>query len=215
MSTARTHGSIIDISPLISARTAVFPGDTAFERRTLMHVDQGNHISLSAISTTVHLGAHADAPIHYGAGGRTLEEQPLDLYVGPARVVRVDGARGRAVTVADLAGKVPFGTERIVIATGSFPDPERWNADFASIDPPLVGWLATRGVRLVAIDTPSVDQSTSKELPAHAAFFAHDVSIIEGVRLDGVPEGEYELIALPLHLEGADASPVRAVLRPR
>jgi arylformamidase len=213
-STARS-GGLIDISPILSARTAVFPGDTAFERRTLMHVDDDHHISLSAISTTVHLGAHADAPIHYGKGGRTLCQQPIELYVGSARLVRVDGARGRAVTTADLAGKVPFGTERILIATGSFPNPERWNDDYAAIEPDLVIWLATRGVRLIAVDTPSVDPATSKDLPAHAACFAHDVSIIEGVRLEGVPEGEYELIALPLRIEGADASPVRAVLRPR
>lgn len=209
------QGRLIDISPVISARTAVFPGDTAFDRRTLMHVDEGHHISLSAISTTVHLGAHADAPIHYGKGGRTLCQQPIELYVGPARLVRVDRARGRAVKVEDVAGRVPFGTERVLIATGSFPDPEQWNDDYASIDPALVVWLATRGVRLIAVDTPSVDPATSKDLPAHAACFAHDVSIIEGVQLGDVPEGEYELIALPLRLEGADASPVRAVLRPR
>ena len=108
---------------------------------------------------------------------------------------------------------MPFGTERVVIATGSFPDPERWNPDFASIDPALVGWLDARGVRLVAIDTPSVDRSDSKDLPAHAAFLRHGVSIIEGVVLEGVPEGRYELIALPLRIEGADASPVRAILK--
>jgi arylformamidase len=204
---------LIDISPLLSARTAVFPGDTAFGRRTLMHVDEGHHISLSAIETTVHLGAHADAPVHYGKGGRAIHEQPLDLYVGPCIVVRVDGARGREVTAADLAGRVPFGTERLVLATGSYPDHENWNGDFASIDPGLVGWLDARGVRLVAVDTPSVDRAESKDLPAHAAFLRHDVAIIEGVVLEGVPEGRYELIALPLRIEGADASPVRAVLR--
>jgi arylformamidase len=133
--------------------------------------------------------------------------------VGPCVVVRVDGARGRAVTAADLAGRVPFGTERLVLATGSYPDHENWNGDFASIDPGLVGWLDARGVRLVAVDTPSVDRADSKDLPAHAAFLRHDVAIIEGVVLEGVPEGRYELIALPLRIEGADASPVRAVLR--
>lgn len=204
---------LIDISPLLSARTAVFPGDTAFERRDLMHVDQGHHISLSTITTTVHLGSHADAPIHYGAGGRTIEQQPLELYVGPCLVLHVEAAHGRAVTIQDLAGRVPFGTERLVLATGTHTDREAWTDSFASIDPPLVGWLDARGVRLVAIDTPSVDRADSKDLPAHAAFLAHDVSIIEGVVLEGVPEGRYELIALPLRIEGADASPVRAVLR--
>ena len=204
---------IFDISPVISPRLAVFPGDTPFERRELMHVDRGDHISLSATTSTVHLGSHADAPVHYGKGGGTIDRQPLELYVGPCRVVRVDGAHGRAVTVQDLAGRVPFGTERLVLATGSFPDPERWNADFASVDPALVEWLDTRGVRLVAIDTPSVDRSDSKDLPAHAAFFRTGISIIEGVVLAGVPEGRYELVALPLRIEGADASPVRAILR--
>ena len=204
---------IIDISPVLSPRIAVFPGDTSFERREPMHVDKGNHISLSSITSTVHVGSHADAPVHYGKGGRTIDQQPLGLYVGPCIVVRVDGARGRAITAQDLAGRVPFGTERIVIATGTFPDPERWTDDFASIDPALGAWLDARGVRLVAIDTPSVDRADSKDLPAHAAFFAHDVSIIEGVVLAGVPEGSYELIALPLRIEGADASPIRAVLR--
>lgn len=205
---------LIDISPVVSNRIAVFPMDTAFEREVLLDFGRGSHITLSRVRTTVHLGSHADAPVHYGEGGRTIDEQPLDLYVGPARLVRVEGARGRGVTVADVAGKVPFGTERVLIATETYPDPETWNGDFASIDPALVGWLATRGVRLVAIDTPSVDQSTSKDLPAHRAFFEHDVSIIEGVRLAGVPEGEYELIALPLRIEGGDGSPLRAVLRP-
>ena len=115
---------IIDISPLLSARIAVFPGDTEFARTQLMHVDQGQHISLSSLTTTVHVGSHADAPIHYGKGGRTIEAQPLELYVGPAVLVRVDSARGRAITAQDLAGRVPFGTERLIIATGSFPNPE-------------------------------------------------------------------------------------------
>ncbi len=204
---------LYDISPVISPRLAVFPGDTPFERRELMHVDRGDHISLSAVTSTVHLGSHADAPVHYGRGGRTLERQPLELYIGPCVVVRVEGARGRRVGVADLAGEVPFGTERVLIATGSYPDPERWNADFAAIEPELVRWLDTRGVRLVGIDTPSVDTADSKELPAHAAFFAADIAIIEGLVLAGVPEGPAELIALPLRIEGADASPVRAVLK--
>ncbi|MFO0961381.1 MAG: cyclase family protein [Phycisphaerales bacterium] len=206
---------LYDLSPLLSSRIAVFPGDTPFERRELMHVDRGDHISLSAVTATVHLGSHADAPVHYGRGGRTLEQQPLELYIGPCVVARVPDARGRRVGVADLAGRVPFGTQRLLIATGSYPDPEQWNPDFAAIDPELVRWLDTRGVRLVGIDTPSVDTADSKDLPAHAAFFAADIAIIEGLVLTGVPEGEAELIALPLRIEGADASPVRAILRTR
>jgi arylformamidase len=101
----------------------------------------------------------------------------------------------------------------VLIATNSFPDPERWNADFAGLEPALVDELAGAGVRLVGVDTPSVDLADSKDLPSHARCLAHGMAILEGLVLAGVPDGRYELIALPLRLEGFDASPVRAVLR--
>jgi len=202
-----------DISPRLSPRLAVFPGDTAFTRITALDIARGDPITLSATTATLHLGAHADAPAHYHRDGPSIDRQPLDLYVGPCQLIRVAAARGRAITVADVDGRCPPGTERLVLATGTYPDPERWVTDFASLDPALVAWLGARGVRLVVIDTPSVDRSDSKDLPAHAACFRHGIAIIEGVVLDGVPEGRYELIALPLAIEGGDASPVRAILR--
>ena len=202
-----------DISPPLSPRLAVFPGDTAFTRITTLDIARGDPITLSATTATLHLGAHADAPAHYHRDGPSIDRQPLDLYVGPCQLVRVAAARGRAIAVADVAGRCPSGTERLVLATGTYPDPERWVDDFASLDPALVPWLGARGVRLVVIDTPSVDRPDSKDLPAHAACFRHGIAIIEGVVLDGVPEGHYELIALPLAIEGGDASPVRAILR--
>jgi len=101
----------------------------------------------------------------------------------------------------------------VLLATGSYPDPTVWSEDFLGIDPSLVAALASRGVTLVGIDTPSVDPATSKDLPAHQAFLAHDIAILEGIVLTEVPEGHYELIALPLPLVGFDASPVRAILR--
>lgn len=204
---------LYDISPLISARVAVFPGDIPFSRSTTLDIARGDPITLSAITATLHLGAHADAPSHYHREGATIDRQPLDLYLGPCLLRRATGARGRTVGVADLDGRVPDGTERLVIATGTFPDPDRWTADFAALDPMLVEWLADRGVRLVVVDVPSVDRPDSKDLPAHAACRRRGIAIIEGVALDGVPEGHYELIALPLRISGADASPVRAVLR--
>lgn len=204
---------LYDISPRISPRTAVFPGDTTFSRHIALDIARGDPISLSGMTTTLHLGAHADAPSHYHREGATIDRQPLELYVGPCSLLRVSVARGRTVVVADVAGRLPAGTERLVLATGTFPDPDRWNADFATLDPALVEWLGDRGVQLVVIDTPSVDRSDSKDLPAHAACFRRGIAIIEGVVLDGVPEGPYELIALPLRIEGADASPVRAALR--
>src|SRR5262245_20479900 len=107
----------------------------------------------------------------------------------------------------------PVTAERLLLATGTFPDPEQFNEDFAALSPGLVEALHRQGVRLVGVDTPSVDLFSSKELPVHHTFLRHDMAILEGLVLAGVPEGVYELVALPLKLVGFDASPVRAILR--
>ncbi|HEY1860761.1 MAG TPA: hypothetical protein VGG61_10425, partial [Gemmataceae bacterium] len=103
--------------------------------------------------------------------------------------------------------------ERVLFATGTFPDPERFNQDFAALSSELVLGLHEQGVKLIGIDTPSVDLFDSRELPSHQAFLRCDMAVLEGLVLRDVPVGLYELIALPLRLEGFDASPVRAVLK--
>jgi arylformamidase len=108
---------------------------------------------------------------------------------------------------------VAVSKERVLLATGTFPDPNSFRDDFAALTPELIDFLHDSGVRLVGIDTPSVDLFDSKELETHHRFLAHDMAILEGLMLAHVPEGCYELIALPLHLVGFDASPVRAILR--
>ncbi len=201
---------IYDITPPITPGLAVWPGDTPPSREVLLDLRRGDSVTLSTLRSTVHLGAHADAPSHYGVAGQTIDERALERYVGPARVVRVDARRGSRIG----RDAVPEpGAERILLATGSFPDPTRFNTDFAALSVELVEWLHERGVKLVGIDTPSVDTFDSKELPAHNACLRHDLAILEGLVLEGVPEGPYELIALPLRLVGFDASPVRAILR--
>ena len=177
----------------------------------LLQLERGDSVTLSTLRSTVHVGSHADAPSHYGTTGRTIDEQPLDLYVGPCEVMRVQGTQGRRITVDDLPATPAV--ERLLLHTGTYPDPEQWNEDFAALDPALVDHLHDCGVRLVGIDTPSVDLFADKELIAHARFLARDMAIIEGLRLDGVAPGRYELIAPPLKLAGFDASPVRAILR--
>ena len=119
--------------------------------------------------------------------------------------------RAALIRPVDLPG--PIRTERVLLATGTYPDPTRFSSDFAALEPALIEHLWARGVRLVGVDTPSVDPFDSKDLPAHHAILQHDMAILEGLALAGVPEGLYELIALPLRLVGFDASPVRAVLR--
>jgi arylformamidase len=107
----------------------------------------------------------------------------------------------------------PITEERVLLCTGTYPDPNRFQTDFAALAPELVDHLHNLGVRLVGIDTPSVDLFESKDLPAHRRLLAHDMAILEGLVLANVPPGRYELCALPLPLIGFDASPVRAILR--
>lgn len=207
---------IYDISPALSERLGVWPGDTPLSREVLCEIARGDAITLSSLRATVHLGAHVDAPSHYGAGAATIDERPIDLYLGPCQVVRVEAPRGACIRPEMTAPRIalpPNAAPRVLFATGTFPNPDAFNEDFASLTPELIDWLHERGVRLVGIDTPSVDPFTSKDLPAHRACLRHDMAILEGLVLDGVPEGVYELIALPLKLVGFDASPVRAVLR--
>ena len=200
-----------DISPLLSSRTAVFPGDTPLGVRRILSFATGGNLELSSIETTVHLGAHADAPIHYHRDGGGIESRDPLLYIGPAQVIGVSDARGRRIRPSDLRGAA-ITAPRVLLRTGSFPDPDRWNGDFAALSPELVDWLADRGVRLVGIDTPSIDPADDRALETHQAVYRRDLAVLEGLVLEGVADGRYTLLAQPLKIEGADASPVRALL---
>lgn len=203
---------LIDISPLIDESIAVWPGDTPYARTVNLDLQAGGNLTLSDIRTTVHVGAHTDAPSHYAANGADIASRALDYYLGACLVLHVDVERGARIYPEDLKNK-PITSARVLLRTGTFPDPRNWNDDFASLSPELVDWLHERGVITVGIDTPSVDPFDDKVLEAHQALARNDMANLEGLVLDGVAEGEYELIALPLRLAGADGSPVRAVLR--
>lgn len=210
--------SVFDISPVISPSLGVWPGDNAYSREVLLDRERGDNITLSTIRSTVHLGSHADASNHYGKaseGAVGIDRMPLEHYVGPCRVVALSGpcAPGSRITPADVAGFDQIREQRVLIKTGSFPDPDRWNADFAGLSVELVEALAAGGVITIGIDTPSVDLQDSKDLPAHRAILKHRIAILEGLVLRDVEPGVYELIAPPLRLKDADASPVRAILR--
>ena len=201
---------LIDISPLISPEIAVWPGDVPFTRNENLSIATGSNIDLSSIHTTVHLGAHTDAPSHYLAEGEGIGDRDLSYYFGEVQVMSVDVARGQRILQSHLKGEIV--APRVLFRTGTYPDPNTFNTDFASLSPSLIEWLAHEGVRLVGIDTPSIDPADSKDLPSHAMVAANDLAILEGIVLDHVADGVYTLIALPLRLNGADASPVRAVL---
>ena len=203
---------IIDISPPISEETAVFPGDVSYKRDVSLDITKGDHLTLSSISTTLHLGAHVDAPNHYSMNGSGINNRSLNLYIGPCAVIQVESCEGGKIGPEHLPDELP--APRILFKTGSFPDPNNWNDDFWFFCPKLVEKFAHRGGVLLGIDTPSIDSSDSKELSSHKMVSENDLAILEGVVLDHVDPGRYNLIALPLSLVDADASPVRAILIP-
>jgi arylformamidase len=209
---AGVSARLIDISPVLSPRIAVWPGDTPFSRTVNVAIADGGNIDLSHVTTTVHVGAHTDAPNHYAADGQGIHERSLDLYYGPCEVIAVSVGRSERITPAHLPdADLP---SRVLFRTGTFPDPDAFNEDFAALSPELVEHLASQGVRLVGIDTPSIDLCDDAELLSHCAVARNDMAILEGIVLTHVPPGRYTLIALPLPLQGADASPVRAALVP-
>ncbi|HET7433367.1 MAG TPA: cyclase family protein [Thermoanaerobaculia bacterium] len=205
--------ALIDISPLVDATINVWPGDTPYSQTFNLEMSAGANLTLSEIRTSVHVGAHADAPSHYLAAGADIASRSLEYYLGRCNVFHIADSRGRRIMPSDVMQR-NVTAKRVLFRTDSFPDPRRWNEDFASLSPELVEWLYARGVITVGIDTPSVDPFDSKALEAHQALARCDMANLEGLVLtDVAPDREYELIALPLRLRHADASPVRAVLR--
>ena len=202
---------IYDISPPITENLKVWPGDTPPTREVLLDMKRGDNLTLSTLRATVHLGAHVDGPNHYGVDAPGVDEEPLEVYIGRCQVMSIDVPRlGR---IGPDAIDEAIEAERVLFHMGTYPDPNEFNEDFAALSPELISMLAATGVELVGVDAPSVDLFTSKDMPTHKACLEHAVSILEGLVLDEVPDGLYELIALPLKLVGFDASPVRAILR--
>jgi arylformamidase len=202
---------IWDISPLLSEKTAVFPGDQSYQRVVSMGFESGDHFALSSIQSTVHLGAHADAPNHYHKEGKGIDSRDLSLYMGTTQVIETNLPRGERIGPESIKGK-KIEASRVLFKTNSFPNSEVWNDDFNSLSPELIDKLHQMEVRLVGIDTPSVDPADDKKLLTHKKIYECDMAIIEGIVLKDVKEGIYQLIALPLPLKDCDASPVRAIL---
>ncbi len=203
----------IDISPTINSDIAVFPGDTKFSRNILLDFDSGN-LLLSTINTTVHLGSHTDAPNHYNKNGQDIADRDLNYYIGDCQVITVNIPRSQRITIKDIE-KIEISAKRILFKTLSFNDPNNWNDDFNSLSPQLIEYLSDKGVILVGIDTPSVDPHDSKNLESHSVIYQKNMAILEGIILDQVNDDLYTLIALPLKIKDADASPVRAILLPK
>ncbi len=200
-----------DISPPLHALTPLFPGDTAYSQQWAAQIGPGCPVNVSAITLSPHLGAHADAPLHYADGAAAIGHVDLAPYLGPCRVIHAIGV-GALIEPAHLAHAAEGLPPRVLVRTCNHA-PTAWSDEFSAFAPDTIDWLAKRGVRLVGIDSQSVDPPASKALPSHHRLLALDLRVLENLVLDDVPAGDYELIALPLKLTTADASPVRAVLR--
>jgi len=200
-----------DISPPIAADSPLFPGDEPYAQRWTARIGPGCPVNLSAISLSPHIGAHADAPLHYGDGERAIGEVDLSPYIGPCRVIHAID-RGTLIRPEHLAHAVEQLPPRVLVRS-CLAAPTAWSPQFASFAPETIIWLAGLGVKLVGIDSQSADPADSKTLDSHQELLLHDLRVLENLVLDAVPAGDYELIALPLKLMQACASPVRAVLR--
>lgn len=176
-----------------------------------MQIGPGCPVNVSAITLSPHLGAHADAPLHYGTDAAAIGAVNLDPFLGRCRVIHAID-KGPLVTPAHLAHASADLPPRVLVRTCQ-KAPTSWSSQFAAFAPDTIAWLASLGVTLVGIDSQSVDPADSKTLDSHLQLLAHDLRVLENLVLDDVEAGDYELIALPLKLTQACASPVRAVLR--
>ncbi|HEY7853024.1 MAG TPA: arylformamidase [Caulobacteraceae bacterium] len=201
-----------DISQTLRPGLPVWPGDTPFSHGRRWSQGEDSPVTVSRFATTVHAGAHADAPLHYSPGGDDAAAVPLGDYIGPCRLIDARG-QGAAVGAAFIARSVISPPPRVLFRTYERFPHDAWNSAFTAIEAAAIVALAALGVRLVGLDSPSLDPQESKAMSAHLAVLAADMRVLEGLVLDDVPAGDYELIALPLKLAGLDASPVRAVLR--
>lgn len=205
---------IWDISEPIEPATATFPGDTPFSQEWVMRMRDGASCNVSTIRMSVHVGTHTDAPLHYADDGSDMAGVDLQPYLGRCRVVDVRAEGSPALIPASaLTGALLDGVERVLLRTSDAHDHRTFDMGFASLGGPAAQVLADRGVKLVGIDTPSMDDATNKQLDGHRALYRGRVAILENLDLTGVPAGDYELIALPLRIVGCDSSPVRAILR--
>ncbi|XVJ62757.1 MAG: arylformamidase [Sphingopyxis sp.] len=203
---------IWDVSQPLRAGIPVWPGDTAFEETRVATISADCPVNVSRLVLSTHTGTHADGPVHYDPDGRGVGEGDLEPYLGPAQLLTVTAAGG-LVREADVLGRLVPGVRRVLLRAFDLFPADRWRSDFPAIDPALVDALAARGCILIGTDTPSLDPETSKTMLAHLAVARHGLAILEGLVFDDVADGLYELIALPLRLVHADASPVRALLR--
>jgi arylformamidase len=203
---------IWDISSPLHPGSPVFPGDTAYRQDWTATIAPGCPVNVSVLTLSPHVGSHADAPLHYDAQGEPVGALDLQPYLGPCRVIHAIGC-GPLIEWRQLAHAVQDLPPRLLVRTYQRMPVDRWDPALSAFAVETLERLADLGVLLVGIDSASIDPADSKTLPSHQLIRQRGLRVLENLVLDAVPEGDYELIALPLKLMLADASPVRAILR--
>ncbi|MDT2048335.1 arylformamidase [Bacillus sp. 1780r2a1] len=201
----------IDVSQPLNNKVACWPGDTPFSYRVSWSKEESGSVNVGEITMSVHTGTHIDAPFHFDSEGKKVKDLDVNLYIGESKVVHLHNPS--SISVEDLKKIDLAGVTRLLIKTGAWTNRETFPTSIPPVDKGVAEYLEEQGVRLLGLDLPSVDPLDSKELAAHHELAAHSVHILEGLVLDTIEEGDYELAALPLSLAEADGSPVRAVLR--
>lgn len=202
---------LIDISRKLGQNVPTWPGDTPFSFELGWTKADSGSVNVGKLEMSTHTGTHVDAPYHFDDEGKRIYDLDINLYVGKALVV--DMCNKESVGASDFETIDLHGIERVLLRTNSWENREQFPERISYLRPDLGHFLGEKGIRLIGVDVPSVDPLDSKELEAHHQLHENGVHILEGVYLEHVEPGLYELIALPLPLEEADGSPVRAVLR--
>jgi arylformamidase len=195
---------IHDISRPLFRDDIVYPGDIAPSFR---QEDKDLYL-ISDLSMSSHAGTHIDAPVHYLKTGMTVDEIPLDALIGPCRVTDVRDA-GSEITASHIK-KLVTGTERLLLRT-EFSGKKAFAPDYPHLTPDAARALTRCGMKCIGIDTPSIEACPC-DGSVHRELLSHGCIIIELLDLSGIPEGTYDLIALPLRLSGVDGAPARVVL---
>lgn len=201
----------VDLSQPLDEWIAEWPGDTPFFYERTMTIANSGVANVGKLTMSTHIGTHVDAPYHYDETGLKIREVPLEVFIGKARVIDVSGFS--EVGRQELERYDFDNVSRILLKTGSHVDVTEFPKRYTVLNPDVGILLKERGVRLLGVDTPSVDAVDSEQLPVHHTLYANEVFILENLVLRQLEPGDYELIALPLALSDADGSPVRAVAR--
>jgi arylformamidase len=214
---------IFDISRVLSDELAPWPGDTPFHFELKWKMAEGATVNVGAVNMGVHNGTHADATFHFDPSGETIENMPLETYLGDAVVVdlvQIFGGvekgldRTRQISIADLKGSSALleRAPRLLLKTGVWKDSKVFPDWIPVIAPDVPEWLRERKVKLIGLDLPSVDAIEAQKLVNHHALAAAGVAIVESLDLSEIEAGVYHFSALPLKIAGGDAGPVRAIL---